>query len=156
MHGWNLSYSSLTGVAAWAHLRELKTSNPIFWEELTSTNLEQDLPGGDILQQEDERANLTATDNVNDSDVPITVVIESLIHGSSPAGYKVSGDGGFEAVTAAETFDDDELPDNNGNGEVELGCGKHQQKSNRLYDMKQFWRHYNDENSSEEGVCAYL
>ena len=68
----------------------------------------------------------TATDGVDDSDVPVTVVVESLICGSTPACYKVSGDGGFEAVTAAEVFYDDKIPDKNGNGQggVELGCGK--------------------------------
>ena len=85
--------------------------------------------------------------------MPVTVVVESLIYGSTPARYKVSGDGGFEAATAAEVFYDDKVPDKNGNGQggVELGRGKRQRKSNRLYDSKQFWHHYDDENSSEEG-----
>ena len=59
-------------------------------------------------------------------------------------------DGGMEASTAAETFED------HGDAEVEsgelstkeLGRGKRKKKPNTLYNQSAFWRH-NDSSDSE-------
>ena len=49
MHTWDLSYETLTGVAARSYLRELKKTDPTFWDELTS-NLKENLPPEDVPQ----------------------------------------------------------------------------------------------------------
>ena len=79
MRTWDLSYETLTGVAACSYLRELKKTDPTFWDELTS-NLEENVPPEDISQPEDD--NDLDDGGVDDSDIPTCVVIQTMVEGS--------------------------------------------------------------------------
>jgi hypothetical protein len=77
---WDLSYKTLTRVAARSYLRDLKNTNSKFWDELTS-NLEENLTPDDIAQPEDEKSDHDGG-GVDDSDIPTCVVIQAVVQGS--------------------------------------------------------------------------
>ncbi|KAG6914641.1 hypothetical protein DXG01_016182 [Tephrocybe rancida] len=71
VRGWNLSYTSLTGVAARAKLCELKHSDPEFWEELTGSGTDDALP---LLEDEQpEDLDLLDEGPEDNSDIPISL-----------------------------------------------------------------------------------
>jgi hypothetical protein len=140
----------LTGVAARSKLRDLRESNPEFWNELANTSPpEENL---NLPQPEDDEPNSGTLDDV---DVPIEVLVKNMVNKKAPKGYVILPDGGMEANTAAETFEDDG-GDNVIQVEVEsgeplttdLGRGKRRKKPNQLYNQSTFWRH-NDSSDSE-------
>jgi len=96
-------YTCLTSIAARARLRELKGSDPAFWSELTSEHSKQDLPPESQTQPEDE-LDETVLD-LDDSDVPLPVVIKSIVDNQAPESYSAGLQGGFEAATMAEAFE---------------------------------------------------
>ena len=140
----------MTSIAARARLRELKSSDPAFWSELTSEHSEQDLPPENQTQPEDE-LDETVPD-VDDSDVPLPVVIKSIVDDQAPEGYSAGLQGGFEAATMAEAFEIEEqaIVEENSQVAIEsLGRGKRRKQPNRRYNNVQFWCH-ND--SDDENV----
>jgi hypothetical protein len=145
----NLSYDCLTGTAVRSKLRNLRDTDPIFWEELTLRDPEMLLPPENIPQAEDEHND--TLNNVDDSDVPIGAVIENLIADVAPRGYGVGVGGGFEAEAAAEKFEDkppEIIIDGIDTAGGELGRGKRCKQPNRLYRDTAFWRH-NDSDASD-------
>lgn len=135
----------MTGVAARSKLRDLRESNPEFWDELVNTSA----PDENMPQPEDDEPSSGTSDDV---DVPIEVLVKNMIKKNPPKGYVILPDGGMEANTAAETFEDH--GDNeveSGHGEpltMDLGRGKRKKKPNTLYNQSSFWRH-NDSSDSE-------
>ena len=133
----------MTGVAARSKLRDLRESNPEFWNELVNTSP----PDEGLPQPEDDEPSSGTSDDV---DVPIEVLVKNMVKKKAPKGYVILPDGGMEASTAAETFED------HGDAEVEsgelstkeLGRGKRKKKPNTLYNQSAFWRH-NDSSDSE-------
>lgn len=152
MRDLNLSYDCLTGTAVRSKLRNLRDTDPIFWEELTLRDPEILLPSENIPQAEDEHDN--TLNNVDDSDVPIGAVIENIVADVAPRGYGVGVGGGFEAEAAAERFEDEppapEIDHIDGVDTAgrELGRGKRCKQPNRLYRDTAFWRH-NDADASD-------
>jgi len=143
----DLSYDCLTGTAVRSKLRNLRDTDPIFWDELTLKDPERLLPPEDVPQAEDKHDD--ALDNVDDSDVPIDAVIKNIIADVAPRGYAVGVGGGFQAETDAERFEDKPpAPEIDGvdNAGGELGRGKRRKQPNRLYTG--FWRH-NDSDASD-------
>jgi hypothetical protein len=134
----------LTGIAVRSKLRNLRDTDPIFWEELTLSDPEMLLPSENIPQAEDEHNN--KLHNTDDSDVPIGAVVENIVADVAPRRYGIGIGGGFEAEAAAEIFDDTGKPAPD--IDVEMGCGKHCKQPNRLYRDTTFWRH-NDEDASD-------
>ncbi len=146
VHGWNLSYACLTGYAARSKLRELRDTDPKFWDELTSKKFEATVPPEDIPQPEDTALE-DGNDGVDNSDVPIKSVINNIIDKKVPKGYAIIPGGGIEANTEAERFSDvDTAVDGN-----ELGRGKRKRKPNGRYNSSSFWRH-NDDSDSENDI----
>jgi hypothetical protein len=146
----------LTGSAVRSKLRNLRDTDPVFWNELTLKDPQAMLPPEDVPQAEDEYND--TLDNVNDSDVPIGVVIKNLVAGVAPQGYVIGDGGGFQAEVDAERFDDKPpqppgaeigssgIKDNAiDNGGKELGHEKRCKQPNHLYGA--FWWH-NDSDSS--------
>jgi hypothetical protein len=145
----DLSYECLTGTAVRSKLRNLRDTDLVFWNELTLKEPQALIPPEDVPQVEDEyKDNL---DNVDDSDVPIGVVIENLVAGIAPQGYVVGDEGGFHAEVDAERFDDEpplavaEIDSSVGK---EMGCGRRCKQPNRLYGA--FWRHNDSDLSDAE------
>ena len=147
MRTWDLSYETLTGVAACSYLRELKKTDPTFWDELTS-NLEENVPPEDIPQPEDDTSNDLDDGGVDDSDIPTCVVIQAVVEGSDKLKgrrYSMHPEGGITRDGLAERFDDGEVKIDEDQNQ-QLGRGKRQKRVNQQYS--QFWRH-NDNDSSD-------
>jgi len=131
----------LTGLAARSKLRDLRESNPEFWDELVNTSP----PDEDLPQPEDNEHSSGTSDDV---DVPIEVLIKNMVKKKAPKGYVILPDGGMEANTAAETFEDDNELESGEPLTIDLGRGKRRKKPNTLYNQSTFWRH-NDSSDSE-------
>ena len=103
-------------------------------------------PDEDLPQPEDNEPSPGTSDDV---DVPIEVLVKNMVKKKAMKGYLILPDGGMEANTAAENFED------HGDNEVEsgepltedLGRGKRRKKANTLYQST-FWRH--DDSSDSE------
>ena len=131
----------MTGLAARSKLRDLRESNPEFWDELVNTSP----PDEDLPQPEDNEHSSGTSDDV---DVPIEVLIKNMVKKKAPKGYVILPDGGMEANTAAETFEDDNELESGEPLTIDLGRGKRRKKPNTLYNQSTFWRH-NDSSDSE-------
>ena len=140
---WNLSFNCLTSVAAHARLCELKETDPEFWEKLTNHSAENLVPAEnkpqpeDIVDPED-----VMVDDLDDSDVPIGVIVQELTEKNVCKGFVVADTGVLVANWEAERFDDETRPivdlDEN------LGRGKRQRWPNQLYNNSTFWHHDDD------------
>jgi hypothetical protein len=144
---WDLSYENLTGVAARSYLRELKKTDPTFWDELTS-NLEENIPPEDVPQPEDED-NDHDDGGVDDSDIPTHVVIQAMVQGSDKikGKYSMHPEGGITMDAMAERFDDEEVKIDEDQNQ-QLGRGKHRKRANQQYT--QFWRYNADDSSGSD------
>ncbi|KAG6904915.1 hypothetical protein DXG01_006251 [Tephrocybe rancida] len=145
VHGWNLSYASLTRVAAQAQLREMKDTDPEFWKELTQQDPEETLPSVEDVQPEDlEALELIDDSPDDDSNIPISVLLDSLVNEVKPTGFLARPDSTLEAVTNAEEILNVPVPVVH----IELGCGKCVKSANRLYSSA-FYRHNMDSDSDD-------
>ena len=133
----------MTGVAARSKLRDLRQSNPEFWDELVNMSP----PDEGLPQLEDDEPSSGLSDDV---DVPIEVLVINMVKKRAPKGYVILPDGGMEANTVAETFEDHEDNDVEFGEPVtkDLGRGKRRKKPNTLYNQSTFW-HHNDSSDSE-------
>lgn len=152
----NLSYDSLTSYEARQKLRNLKTTDSEFWDELTRKSA-----AGLIIADEDN----VAEDEENtdpffedDSDLPCDAIISTVL-GTNPVGVTLNATGDVVSAAAAESLDNDkidemlpnEVAENNKAGETaEMGRGKRKRTSNKLYSTNAFWQHHNNIGSDEE------
>ena len=148
MRDLDLSYDCLTGTAVRSKLRDLRDTDPAFWDELTLKDSERLLPPENVRQAEDEHDD--TSDHVDDSDVPIDVLIKNIVADVAPRGYTVGVWGGFQAEADAETFEDKPAPklDEGDNAVGELGRGKRRKQPNQLYAA--FWWHNDSDVSDAE------
>ena len=138
-------------------LRNMKDTNPDFWNELTMKRPEdQHLPDEAKIMPEDESlltAELEDAD-FDDSEVPIKAVIASLNTNELPKGIASREGGLLMSVHAAESLD--HLPQHSLAGEPEttmpekLGPGMRKRKPNMLYRAADFWRHNDSDGSDVE------
>jgi hypothetical protein len=138
-------------------LRNMKDTNPEFWNELTM-KMPEDLPLPDEtkIMPEDESL-LTAEledEDFDDSEVPIKVVIASLDTNELPRGIAPREGGSLMSVQAAESLSlqvEETFP---GAGEMtmpeKLGPGKRKRKPNVRYCAADFWRHNDSDGSDVE------
>ena len=109
----------------------------------------KDLPPEDMPQLEDQEAGDWDT-GVDDSDVPIKVVIDNIVNDVVPEHYMANCTGGFEGKGDGDGFGDrapleiDVIDD----GKKELGRGKRSKQANRLY--LDFWRHDSSTSDSSD------
>jgi hypothetical protein len=153
----NMSYDSLTSYDARQKLRDLKTTDSEFWDELTRKSA-----AGLIIADEDN----VAEDEENtdpffedDSDLPCDAIISTVL-GTHPVGVTLNATGDVVSAAAAESLDNDkidellpnEVTENNDKaGETaEMGRGKRKRTSNKLYSTNAFWRHHDNDGSDEE------
>ena len=149
MRKWDLSYETLTGVAARSYLRELRKTDPTFWDELTS-NVKENLPPENVPQPEDEDSD---DGGIDDSEIPTCVVIQAMVQGLDNVNcrYSMHPEGGIATNAMAERFDDEEVKpvkiDEDKN--QQLGRGKRRKQANQQYT--QFWRYNYEDSSDAEG-----
>ncbi|KAF8240344.1 hypothetical protein L208DRAFT_1233821, partial [Tricholoma matsutake] len=101
---WNLSYECLTSFAAREQLSKMKETDPEFWKELTTAKTPE-LPAKHVKLAEDK---LDEDENaIDDSELPLSVVIEAITDGQCPEGFAVRPAGGLMSVVDAERLDID-------------------------------------------------
>jgi hypothetical protein len=103
----NLSYQSLTSFTARKKLRNLKSTNPEFWQELT-TVAHQTIPDGDIIDKDDTEAADARFDD--DSDPPCDAIIKHVIHGQQIDSFRDRA-GHLASMAAVEAINYEEKPD---------------------------------------------
>jgi hypothetical protein len=147
---WNLSYQSLTSYEARARLRSLKQDNPEFWFELTQKRIQDVTLKESEPQAEDaEEVEFHGGDDgeLDDSDIPLKMVIDSIVTGRKPKNVRARENGTFESIQAEHVED---VSDTAEMKAEDLGRGKRVRKANRLYAA--FWKHNdNDESDKEDG-----
>lgn len=115
----------------------LKDTKISFWEELTSPH-SADIPAEDILQPEDNVAD-HMEDELDDSEVQLNDLVNSIVANIVPTGYQISSAGGLEAKADAENMDETVETVDIKSRDKELGHGKHIKQSSCLY--RDFWQH---------------
>lgn len=145
---WNLSYECLSGFKARERLRNMSETDPDFWKELTTKK--QDLPMQSEMVPED--VILLDDGGDDDSDLPVDLVIASIVDNSCPVGVAYRPEGGLMSVADAETLDTELEEDGRILQDLQepkaLGRGKRVKTKNRQY--KAFWQHNDDQGSSDE------
>lgn len=162
MRQWNLSYTCLTGFEARDKLRNIRTTDPDFWNELTQHSSDTtlaDLPASgneqlpEDMETEFDKADTTLEDeDADDSDLPISTLINTLIttDGNLPLKVGARRNGTLTSIAESENFDlvieptSAELPVAEGSG----GRGKRVRRPNQLYS--EFWRHDDEDSDNEE------
>jgi hypothetical protein len=139
-----LLYDSLTSHEARQTLRELKTTNPELWEQLTK---EPD-PETHIntTEADEEEEEVPFEDN---SDLPCEAVI-AFVGGKNPAGVKEDASGALASSALAESIDATEEELGTVIAEADHGRGKRKQTQNKLYSLDVFWHHHDNQASDEE------
>ncbi|KAF8173665.1 hypothetical protein BJ912DRAFT_859179 [Pholiota molesta] len=170
---WNLSYSSLMSFEARDKLRNLKTTDPEFWNELTS-NKEEDLPAPEEIIPEDTTIDDGDAENLgDDSSIPLPVVIRSTMQEDNVGGGVIeSMHGGLvssrlaekdeepiDAIDGPAAADTDvrtvvageaanvAMPSGSSTGN---GTGKRRRFANTRYTLKDFIRHDDNDASDAE------
>ncbi|KAF8219181.1 hypothetical protein L208DRAFT_1554532 [Tricholoma matsutake] len=143
---WNLSYECLTSFEAREALQGMKPKHPTFWQELAmedSPDLpseKADLPEDSLLMTEEE------DEDLDDSDVPIQMLIMMVVGDEMPAGVATHSSSSLMLIRAADSMGGTPV-DLEAEGETlaktkgvkeEKGQGKHKKMVNRLY-QRDFW-----------------
>jgi len=172
-----LSHECLVSFKAREALRNLKTKNPEFWKELTSS-CDLALPNISDVLPEDELPDARAEDEAaDDSDLPVATLVTSLTNDHLPIHVGVRTQGTLASIAEAESMDMEPLSKVEIEGNVvrmnsdghhhgsklpvvpdmeanPRGEGKRRTKANRWYDQKTFWRHDDDDDEGEKSKKA--
>jgi hypothetical protein len=142
-------------------LRDVKDTDPVFWNELTAQEKwEEALPDKTETLLEDE-ALLAAENNdkgLDDSEIPLKMVISSVIDGEVPSGLAPRENGSLISISNAKSLDESQTIElSTGTGAAstsrpsrELGPGKRKRVPNHLYRTKDFWWHNVGDKSNVE------
>ena len=153
-------------------LRNLRTEDPIFWNELNSGNDNEDLPPITVQLPEDLQvptAEMDCDEIGDDSSVPLSIVMKHAL-GNDYAGdvefVEQNGDRGLILNGFAEDdneeleellVDDSPIQDTSTpststlpSPPAEMGRGKRVRKPNKLYTSTTFWRHHDKDDSDVE------
>ncbi|KAE9395696.1 hypothetical protein BT96DRAFT_1043228 [Gymnopus androsaceus JB14] len=136
---WNLSYECITGPTMRAALRDLKANDPTFWSELTQKKAEDLAPAEDVPQEEDNDEE-SEDPTLDDSNIPVDLVIQNILHSSLPEGSE-SRNGGLASTMDAEKMDL-EGEKQEGAEEKPLGRGKRTKHANKWYSDPNFWKRH--------------
>src|SRR6202022_45959 len=99
----NLSYDSLTSFEARQELRDLKITDPKFWDELTCKAApDLNVAGNEPIFEDDETTEPIFED---DSDLPCEVIIAEVL-GSKTRGVASTATGELVSTAAAESLDE--------------------------------------------------
>ena len=126
-------------------VRTLKNSNPGFWAELTSKRAQDLVSPDDVDQPKDNvKGGLVAVNDdvgVDDSDVTMDVLLESIGGRGIPEGFIITEKGGISLNRNAERLDKKDVTIVQGiggdveNDETQKGCGKDQKTATQVCCM---------------------
>jgi len=166
---WNLSYASLTSFDARETLRNMKTTDPKFWEDLTKAQ-RQNLPDTAETLPEDDAPDTNLEDEVgDDSELPMPLLISAMTSGNLPEGVAIDEDGGLVSVAEAESVDIEQEPDGVvGESSAEANYhdqpkdipkeegperrGKRIRTTSKRYDTSLFWRHNDGDDWKDDSL----
>ncbi|KAF4621853.1 hypothetical protein D9613_012075 [Agrocybe pediades] len=145
---WNLSYTCLTAYKAREALRNLKTTDPLFWNELNQQTPPLDLPGPDDKVDEDDVPTAEKCDTLledvdaDDSDIPIETLIMSMSTPGDevlPPSIGQRANGTLTSLGDAENRDFTEAVPAEALKASADSQGKRIRRPNQQY--KEFWKH---------------
>jgi len=116
-------------------LQDMKKENPTFWAELTQKRGEELSPPEDVAQEEDELD--VEEQDFDDSNIPVELVIESMVKGSVPEGIERQSDSRLASSMDAEKMEEKTKQAE----EKPMGRGKRERRENQWYSSKTFWKH---------------
>jgi hypothetical protein len=130
-------------------LRALKQDDPEFWKQLTSKHLQDAAPAESEPQAEDAHEESIGFEDtkVDNSDIPLGAVINSMLTSSTPKNLLTKDNGMFQSPDDTEPADE-EVKGKAAERVEELGRGKRAKHTNHLYRVN-FWRH-NDEDGLDK------
>ncbi|KDQ50960.1 hypothetical protein JAAARDRAFT_707172 [Jaapia argillacea MUCL 33604] len=98
---YNLSYETLTSFEARQHLRNLKTSDPVFWVDLNRIQDDEQGPDeNDEVPEDLDQETLTFED---DSNLPTEAIIAHVMNSELLEGVEVTSDGDLQANMEADS-----------------------------------------------------
>jgi hypothetical protein len=129
-------------------LRNLKTVDPVFWDQLTKKTATS-ISVNETPDSEEEGDNFIDVPFEDDSDLPCGTII-AKVHGSELNSAKATADGDLVSTAMAESLDDSRLEFESADSDnaEELGRGKRKRTENKLYQS--FWRHNDGDASDDE------
>ena len=154
MGEWNLSYQSLRSHNMQTRLRELRDRKDPFWDELSRENPCHQRPVTAAVVAEDIMADPDDVEDLDDTAVSLKDVINATHKEPAPTKKTrrvgLRGNGGLMVVAAAEQLNNSDAVDAKGADEKEAGRGKRKKTANRLYNLTDFARHWDDNGSDVE------
>ena len=104
---WNLSYECLVSCEAWQALRDLKETEPTFYNELVQGKATL-LPSEKDVLPEDEIVSSEIEDiGCDDCDIPISKVVAAIVDQNIPEGTDLCPNGGLMLIAAAESIEEE-------------------------------------------------
>jgi len=138
----------LTSFNAYEALRNMKTTNPALYEELTTPGAHK-LPASSVPQPEDKEPDTQCEDlDADESNLPVSSVINSITTRVIPTGMGARESGALMSTAEAENIDLEPIASVEDNESA--GRGKRRRMPNKLYSSCMFWRHNDDESSDAE------
>ncbi len=154
----------LTSFKAREALRNLKTTDPAFWAELTVNQPDENLPGMEETLPEDVEPDTGLEDaDADDSDLSMPTLISALTR-DIPETVGSRKTGTLMSLSDAENVDlDPELvPPAEANVEAPKeekapegsGRGKRKKFANKLYKGDAFWRHNDNDDWKDDSLLT--
>jgi hypothetical protein len=147
---WDLSYECLESRKARQALRELKETDPEFYNELTAGKNSSLLGQKEVLD-EDKELGPDENEEGDDCCLSINRIVEAVVKGSDMMGL-TNSESEMMVKSIAENPDESELERELELAETpmdtsdERGRGKRKREPNTLY-ARAFWRHYDEDTS---------
>jgi hypothetical protein len=144
-------------------LRNMRTTDPEFWEELTRSQHDKQLPDvAETLQEDLEFDTKLEDKDADDSDVSMQTLITALTREDIPETVGFRKGGTLTSLTDAENVDLDEgmLPLAEANVEIptiprpsgDVGRGKRKKFASKRYNGEEFWRHNDDDDWEDDSL----
>jgi hypothetical protein len=157
----DLSYDCLTGYAVHNRLRNLKKTDPEFWNELTAASVPEPTNDDQVFEEDNILGPETFFDD--DCNLKCDTVIAGVTGLHLPKDVSLTADGNLASVAQAELMEDgvdggSSEPRSGvqpaAEAEEALGPGKRKRRPNTLYNSNIFWHHHDNEDPNDEPECS--
>ena len=152
VRGWNLSWESLTSFSAREKLHTVAQEDPDFYQQLINGKFA--LPEGTEILKDELPGEDDDSDFVDDSDIPLPIVISCMVKGcSNDPSFQPEPAGSTGQIGRIQSIADAETLDNLGQaGAADMAAdaegsrrAKRVRTANRRYQSDTFWRHYDED-----------